>query len=187
MTRTPPLEVLLQLRGGGAERDLRRQVLLLILSHISGGGGTGRYRGDEWPPRSQEGEMPARFELRPPPATHTHPCTLHQGPPIFLVRTRYCQAPAPAQARTDTAQPGGRDGGRAGLRMRVSRPDASLWTWGATSRTPGGRAPPAQDACAPLPLTRGDYLGTLNPVPKPRWGRLTRLFSNPGLAKEPRT
>ena len=116
-------------------------------------GRTGRYRGNEWPPRSQEGERPARFEL-PPPLPHTHPCTLHQGPPIFVIRTRYCQAPAPAQPRSNTAQPGPRRGTERGLRMRVSRPDASLWTWGATSRTGGRRAPPAQDARPPLPLTR---------------------------------
>ena len=175
--------------GGGAERALTRQVLLLLLSHVSG-----EEREEREIPRSSVapkvsgGEMPWRFELPTPAPAPTHTLARSiKGRPSSLVRTRHCQAPAPAQPRSNTAQPGTGRGTERGLRMRVSRADASLWTCGSTSRTRRRAAPPAQGACAPLPLTRGDYLGTLNPVPKPRWGRLTQLFSNPGLAKEPRT
>lgn len=149
-------------------------------------GRTGRYRGNEWPPRSQEGERPARFEL-PPPLPHTHPCTLHQGPPIFLIRTRYCQAPAPAQPRSQHSTARTEKGDRAGLEdagVASRREPVDLGRHIADRRETGssspGRTPPSASHA-------GDYLGTLNPVPKPRWGRLTRLFSNPGLAKEPST
>ena len=117
MTRTPPLGVPLPLWGRGAERDLTRQVLLL-LPHVSGEEREERerYRGVQWPPRSQEGEMPSGFKLPTPTPAPTHTLARSvKGRPSSLVRTRHCQAPAPAQPRSNTAQPGTGTGDRAGL------------------------------------------------------------------------
>lgn len=121
--------------------------------------------------------MPARFEL--PPATHTHPCTLHQGPPIFLVRTRYCQAPAPTQPRSDTAQPGDRDGDRAGLEdagVASRREPVDLGRHiadprGAGSSSPGRMRPSASHARR--------LLGNFEPCPQAPMGKINPIVFKP--------
>lgn len=93
--------------------------------------------------------------IRTPTPASTHSLARSiKGRPSSLVRTRYCQAPAPAQPRSNTAQPGDRDGTERGLRMRVSRAQTRACGLGAPHRGPTGEWLPGPGRMRPLCLSR---------------------------------
>ena len=178
MTRTPPLEVPLPLWGGGAERVLTRQVLLL-LSHVLGVKSEER----EIPrssvaPRVSGGGDGVAIRTPTPASTHSLARSI-KGRPSSLVRTRYRQAPAPAQPRSNTAQPGDRDGDRAGLEDASVASRRELVDLGLHIADPRESGSPGPGRMRPSASHARRLLVNFEPCPQTLMGKINQIVFKP--------
>lgn len=130
--------------------------------------------------------MPSRFKLPTPTPAPTHTLARSvKGRPSSLVRTRHCQAPAPAQPRSNTAQPGTGTGDRAGLEdasVACRREPVDLGLHTADPRESG--SPGLGRMRTPASHARRLF-GNFEPCPQAPMGKINPIVFKPWPSKSP--